>query len=83
MRLHISDEYGNLGHIPHHSATIARTDLQGNPRSMIFHLIWKGVCHFLLTFAPSLTVSVIWPVFDWERTFPTPFIQPQIWKRSL
>jgi len=38
MRLSISIN-SNLSHISHRLATIARTDLQGYPKSMIFYVI--------------------------------------------
>jgi len=42
-------------------------------------LVWKGVCHCLLvTWALSLTVSEIWPLFRWISYSPS--IQPSVRK---
>jgi len=37
-------------------SSIARFDLQGYPRSMIFYLIRKGVCDFLLIIDGNLSL---------------------------
>jgi len=64
------------------------TDLQGHPRSIDFHVIWKGVCHLLLLNNSNLgrMSHCFWDMFQFSLQKCTFFlvlsIQLQIWKCS-